>query len=130
MDKQELCKHQIVYFGVININVNKKTMGSIDVWRCSSCKTKFCEEKQLGVESISEKVGMPHVQYDEKWAILICKVSNIHKWKLIKLKNNIMIKHECVNDEMITLSIINYDVNDQNHYFVMVDDNINKAIEI
>lgn len=130
MDKQELCKHQIVYFGVININVNKKTIGSIDVWRCSSCKTKFCEDKQLGVESISEKVGMPHIQYDEKWAILICKVSNIHKWKLIKLKNNIMIKHECVNDEMITLSIINYDVNDQNHYFVMVDDNINKAIEI
>ncbi|MCY3853781.1 MAG: hypothetical protein OXF28_04085 [Thaumarchaeota archaeon] len=130
MDKQELCKHQIVYFGVININVNKKTIGSIDVWRCSSCKTKFCEEKQLGVESISEKVGMPHIQYDEKWAILICKVSNIHKWKLIKLKNNIMIKHECVNDEMITLSIINYGVNDQNHYFVIVDDNINKAIEI
>jgi len=33
----ESCKHQPVYFGVININIDEKTIGSVDVWRCAKC---------------------------------------------------------------------------------------------
>ncbi|TSA16153.1 MAG: hypothetical protein D4R72_07500, partial [Nitrosopumilales archaeon] len=45
---QETCKHEIVYFGVTNINYEKRTIGSVDIWRCVKCKKTFCEEKQLG----------------------------------------------------------------------------------
>ena len=130
MDNQASCNHQTVYFGVININMNKKTIGSIDVWRCGSCKTKFCEEKQLGIESISDTVGMPTIKANEKWGILICKLASKNKWKLIKLKNNSILKHECIEDKIIPLSIEDYGVVDQNHYSVMIEDNINKAVEI
>jgi len=54
----ETCKHQPVYFGAVNINLNERTIGSVDVWRCGVCKKKFCEEKQLGIESITDIVGM------------------------------------------------------------------------
>ena len=55
----ESCKHQPVYFGVVNINIDERTIGSVDIWRCAICKKKFCEEKQLGIEEIAETVGMP-----------------------------------------------------------------------
>jgi len=50
----ETCKHQPVYFGAVNININERTIGSVDVWRCGVCKKRFCEEKQLGIESIAD----------------------------------------------------------------------------
>ncbi len=130
MDSQTLCNHQIVYFGIININVNRKTIGSIDVWRCSSCKTKFCEEKQLGIESISDTVGMPTIKKNEKWAILICKLKNKFKWKLVKLQNSFILKHECIDGNILSSQVENYDTVDQNHRIIMVDNSVNEAVEI
>ena len=37
---------KIVYFGVININQNVKTIGAIDIWRSAITKELFCEEKR------------------------------------------------------------------------------------
>ena len=130
MDGQISCNHQIVYFGVINININRKTIGSIDIWRCSSCKTKFCEEKQLGIESISDTVGMPTIKTNEIWAILLCKLKSKFKWKLVKLQNNFILKHECLDGNITSLQVENYDTVDQCHRIIMVDNNINKAVEI
>jgi len=48
---------QITYLAPVNINVDEKTIGTVDVWRCAVCKKSFCEEKQLGIESISDIVG-------------------------------------------------------------------------
>ena len=33
---------------------------------CGVCRKKFCEEKQLGIESITETVGMPRIEDNEK----------------------------------------------------------------
>ena len=49
----ESCNHQPVYFGVVNINIDERTIGSVDVWRCVLCKKRFCEEKQLGIEELA-----------------------------------------------------------------------------
>ena len=78
----ETCKHQPVYFGGVNINVDEHTVGTIDVWRCGVCKKRFCEEKQLGIEAIAEVVGMPKIQPDEKWVVSVCKLQKgVEKWK-------------------------------------------------
>ena len=129
--ESDTCKHQPIYFGVVNINSNERTIGSIDVWRCVSCKKKFCEEKQLGIESISEIVGMPKIDSDQKWAVSICNLQKgKNKWKLVKLNKNSEIKHECLEEKIITLKIKNYAIDDDNHSSFLVDSYINRAVEI
>ena len=127
----ESCKHQPVYFAVVNININEKTIGSVDVWHCPACKKKFCEEKQLGIEVISDDIGMPKIESDEKWAVSICKFQKgKDKWKLVKLKENSELKHECLEDKVFTLSVQNYKIDDENHSSFLIEDHFNRAVEI
>ena len=80
---------QITYNAPVNINIEERTIGSVDVWRCASCKRSFCEEKQLGIESITDIVGMPRIEDDEKWAVVVSKLQKgKDKWKLVRLKVN------------------------------------------
>src|SRR3972149_2311232 len=105
----ETCKHQPVYFGAVNINLNERTIGSIDVWRCGVCKKKFCEEKQLGIESITDIVGMPKIEPDEKWCIIVSKFqTGKDKWKLTKIKESGSINFETVDEKI--LEKLGYDV--------------------
>ena len=125
------CKHQPVYFGVVNINIDEKTIGSVDVWRCAVCKKRFCEEKQLGIEEIADLVGMPKIDFDAKWAVSVCKLQQgKYKWKLVKLKENGEIKHECLDENVITLNVKDYKIENENHWSFLIDDNVNKAVKI
>ena len=125
------CKHQPVYFGVVNINIDEKTIGSVDVWRCALCKKRFCEEKQLGIEEIADLVGMPKIDFDAKWAVTVCKLQQgKNKWKLVKLKENGEIKHECLDENVITLNVKDYKIENENHWSFLIDDNVNRAVEI
>ena len=125
------CKHQPVYYGVININIDERTIGSVDVWRCGMCKAKFCEEKQLGIEELADLVGMPKIDHDAKWAVVVCKLQKgKSKWKLVKMKKDSEIKHECLDEKIIPLKVSDFKVIDENHWSFLIDDNINKAVEI
>jgi len=127
----ETCKHQPVYFGAVNINLKEKTIGTVDVWRCGACKKRFCEEKQLGIESIAEVVGMPKIESDEKWAVLVSKLQKgKDKWKLVKLKENGTLNFETVDEKKIELKIENYKIEDDHHWSFLIDDNMRKAVEI
>jgi len=127
----ENCKHEITYFGVTNVNVDSRTIGSVDVWRCALCKKRFCEEKQLGIDSIVDYVGIPKIDPDEKWAVLVRKLfKGKDRWKLVRLKQNGIIKVENPDDKIIEIPVQNFKVNDPNHESYLIDDNINKAIEI
>jgi hypothetical protein len=127
----ETCKHQPVYFGVVNINIDERTIGSVDIWRCGVCKKKFCEEKQLGIEEIADLVGMPKIDSDAKWAVTICKLQKgKYKWKLVRIKENGEIKHECLDEQVISLKVNDFKVEDEKHWSFLIDENINKAVEI
>ena len=127
----ETCKHQPVYFGVVNINIDERTIGSVDVWRCGVCKKRFCEEKQLGIEELADTVGMPKIDADAKWAVTVCKLQQgKYKWKLVKVKENGEIKHECLDEQIIPLKILDFKVEDEKHWSFLIDDNVNKAVEI
>jgi hypothetical protein len=127
----ESCKHQITYFGVTNINFNERTIGSVDVWRCAVCKKRFCEEKQLGIESIVDYVGMPKIDHDEKWGVLVRKqLKGKERWKLVRLKQNGILKTETPDDKIIESPVKDFKVDDPNHTSFLIDDYINKAIEI
>jgi len=127
----QTCKHQPIYFGAVNININERTIGSIDVWRCGSCKKKFCEEKQLGIESITDIVGMPKITDEQKWAVSICNLQKgKDKWKLIKLNQNSEIKHQCLEEKITTLKVRDFNIEDEHHSSFLVEDHINRAVEI
>ena len=127
----ETCSHQIVYFGVTNVNIDERTIGSVDIWRCAICKKKFCEEKQLGIDSIVDYVGMPKIDPDEKWAILVRKLfKGKDRWKLVRLKQSGILKVENPDDKIIEIPIKDYKIDDSNHASFLIDDHVNKAIEI
>ncbi len=127
----EACNHQPVFFGVININIDEKTIGTVDIWRCGVCKKRFCEEKQLGIEAIAEIVGMPPIEPDEKWAVTVCKLQKgKDKWKLVKLKEDSELKHECLDEHIVSLKVDNYQIDDDKHWSFLVDEHVNQAMEI
>ena len=128
----ETCRHQPVYFGVVNINIAERTIGSVDVWRCAVCKKKFCEEKQLGIEELAEQVGMPKIAPGAKWAVVVCKLQQgRYKWKLVRMEEAGVINHECLDEQVIQLRVADYRiVDDDQHWSFLIDDHINKAVEI
>jgi len=127
----ETCKHEITYLGVTNVNISERTIGSVDIWRCAICKKKFCEEKQLGIESIVDYVGMPKIDPDEKWAVLVRNLfKGKEKWNLVRLKKEGSVKVENPDDKVVELKVTNFQVDDPNYTSFLIDDNVNKAIEI
>lgn len=130
------CRHQPVYFGVVNININERTIGSVDVWRCAACKKRFCEEKQLGIEELADRVGMPDIESDAKWAVVVCKLQQgRYRWRLTRIKRTGTISHECLGEQVIKLPVDNYRVSESGdgggqHWSFLIDDHVNKAVEI
>lgn len=124
------CSHQNVYFGVVNIRYQNQTIGAVDVWRCAKCMKMSAEEKQLGILDISSEIGMPQIEPDERWAVLVCKLKK-HKerWNLIRVKKNGEIKHTCVDRETI-MQVADYKVLEDRHWIFMIDQSINKEVEI
>ena len=122
---------QITYNAPVNINVEERTIGSVDVWRCASCKRSFCEEKQLGIESITDIVGMPRIEDNEKWSVVVSKLQKgKDKWKLVKLKENGTLKFETADEQIIDLKIENYKIVDDFHSSFLVLDHLHRAVEI
>ena len=122
---------QITYLAPVNINIDERTIGSVDVWRCAACMKPFCEEKTLGIDSISDIVGMPRIEDNEKWAVIVSKLQKGRdRWKLVKLKEKGEIKFETVEEKIITLKVENFKIEDDQHWSFLIEDNVNKAIEI
>jgi hypothetical protein len=76
-------------------------------------------------------VGMPKIDPDEKWAVLVRKLlKGKERWKLVRLRQNGILKTETPDDKVIELPVKEYKVDDPNHTSFLIDDYINKAIEI
>ena len=122
---------QITYNAPVNINIEERTIGTVDVWRCASCKKSFCEEKQLGIDSITDIVGMPRIEDNEKWAVVVSKLQKgKDKWKLVKLQENGMLKFETADEKIIDLKIQGYKIVDDFHTSFLVLEHLHRAVEI
>jgi hypothetical protein len=122
---------QITYLAPVNISIYERTIGTIDVWRCAICKKKFCEEKQLGIDSITDIVGMPRIEDNEKWGVIISKLQKgKDKWKLVRLKQKGIIKFETADEKILDLKIEDYKIVDNYHSSFLVEDHLNTAVEI
>ncbi|HEX6672786.1 MAG TPA: hypothetical protein VFC05_09420 [Nitrososphaeraceae archaeon] len=123
---------KIVYFGVININENDKTIGAIDIWRSAITKELFCEEKRLGILDIADYIGMPRIEKGKKWAVAVNRNRlGKDRWKLIKILKEGNLKFYDTDDEtIINTSVKNYQIIDKDWWNFLVENNINRSIEI
>ncbi|MDR4510218.1 MAG: hypothetical protein MRJ93_00755 [Nitrososphaeraceae archaeon] len=125
-------KDKIVYFGVININENGRTIGAVDVWRSVITKELFCEEKRLGILDIVDYIGMPKKNTNEKWCIAINKNrAGKDRWKLIKIIKEGKVSFYDTDDESIVETIVHdYKISDNIWWSFLVEKYINKTVEI
>lgn len=122
---------KIVYFGVININENQKTIGAVDIWRSAITKELFCEEKRLGILDIVEFIGMPKIEEGKKWAVAISrKINGKNRWKLIKLMNHGKLEFLDPEDKTVTVTIEDFRIIDPEWWSFLVEKNVNRSIEI
>ena len=122
---------KIVYFGVININENTKTVGAIDVWRSVTTKDTFCEEKRLGVLDISDQIGMPTIDENKKWAVAISrKKIGKNRWKLIKLIEQGKFKFTDADDKTYDVDVKDYKIIDNDWWSFLVESNVNRNIDV
>ena len=123
---------KVVYFGVININEKGRTVGAIDVWRSVITKELFCVEKRLGILEIADNIGMPKIDNDKKWAVAINKKkTGNYKWKLIKIIRQGNFQFIDTDDESkVEVGVEDYRIRDTVWWNFLVEDNINRSIEI
>ena len=123
---------KIVYLGVININENSKTIGAVDIWRSVLTKEVFCEEKRLGVLEISENIGMPRLEPNQQWAVVISrKRSGKDRWKLIKIiKQGDFTFIDNDDETKIPVKVLNYQVIDEEWWSFLVSDKVNRTVDV
>ena len=123
---------KIVYLGVININENSKTIGAVDIWRSVLTKEVFCEEKRLGVLEISENIGMPRLEPDQQWAVVISRRrSGKDRWKLVKIiKQGDFTFIDNDDETKIPVKVMNYQVVDEEWWSFLVSDKVNRTVDV
>jgi hypothetical protein len=129
---EPVSEDKVIYFGVININENGRTVGAIDIWRSVITKELFCEEKRLGILDIADNIGMPKIDKDKKWAVAINKKQvGKDKWKLIKIIREGSFKFVNVDDETtVEVDVKEYRIRDADWWNFLVERNVNRSIEI
>jgi hypothetical protein len=129
---EPVSEDKVIYFGVININENGRTVGAIDIWRSVITKELFCEEKRLGILDIADNIGMPKIDKDKKWAVAINKKQvGKDKWKLIKIIREGSFKFVNVDDETtVEVDVKEYRIRDADWWNFLVESNVNRSIEI
>jgi hypothetical protein len=123
---------KVVYFGVININENNRTIGAVDIWRNVINKKLFCEEKRLGVLEIVDYIGMPGIAEDQEWAVAINRNRmGKERWKLIKIIKDGKLSFIDTDDEtLVNVNVSDYKIVDDNWWSFLVSKNVNRSIEI
>ena len=122
---------KVVYFGVININENQKTIGAVDIWRNVITKELFCEEKRLGVLDIVEFIGMPRIEHGKRWAVAISrKIKGRDRWKLVKLISHGKFQFSDHEDKIVIVEVQGYRIVDSEWWSFLVEKNVNRNVEI
>ena len=125
-------ENKVVYFGVININENNRTIGAVDIWRNVINKKLFCEEKRLGILEIVEYIGMPTIAEDQEWAVAINRTRlGKERWKLIKIIKHGRFSFIDTDDETtVSVDVSDYKIVDHKWWSFLVSKNVNRSIEI
>jgi hypothetical protein len=131
-DSKQLSSDKVVYLGVINLLENERLIGAVDVWRSVISKELFCEEKRLGILDIGDKIGMPKIPTDRKWAVAISNVrTGKDKWNLVSLiKSGEATFTDQLDEKIMTVKVEDYIILDKEWWSFLVEKNVNRNIDI
>lgn len=122
---------KVVYFGVININENGRTLGSVDIWRSLLTKEMFCEEKRLGILDIVDYIGMPKKMQNEEWAVAVSRKRKGHlRWRLVRLVKDGRFRFEDADEKPIEIDVKNHVIADGEWWSFLVKENVNRNVEL
>ncbi len=122
---------KVVYFGVININENGRTVGSVDIWRSLLTKEMFCEEKRLGILEIADYIGMPKIDKNKKWAVAVSRSRKGHlRWRLVKLIKEGRFTFTDTDDKAIEVGVEDFKIVDSDWWSFLVEENVNRNMEV
>lgn len=122
---------KVVYFGVINVNENSRTVGSVDIWRSLLTKEMFCEEKRLGILEIVDYIGMPRIDKDKKWAVAVSTNRKGHlRWRLVKMVQNGTFRFTDADDKAVEVEVKDFQIKDPDWWSFLVEENVNRNVEV
>jgi len=126
------CRHDVVYYGVVNLKDRGEQVGSIDVWKCRACGDIFCEDKHWGITELATEIGFPKLDKNEQWAVIGCRANNELKWELLKAKPGSILDHDCPTHTRLE---VDQDLKLKGepagvHTLILVKDNIAADVEL
>jgi len=130
-------RHDVVYYGVVNLVHDSYIMGAVDVWRCRSCDQLFCEDKRYGVTDLAPEVGLPKIIPNTKWAALICTRDKGSNWTLTQTGPGMTITHSCTPETKVELTVgRDYDLESGpasgigEHRLILIEKFVNSAVDV
>jgi hypothetical protein len=122
----------VVYFGVTNLLENNRLIGAIDIWRSVITKELFCEEKRLGILDIGEKIGMPNIPKNKKWAVAINRERiGKDKWNLVTLDKEGEVRFtDQLEERDVIVQVKDFTVLDREWWSFLIERNINRNVDI
>lgn len=123
---------KIVYFGVTNLLENNRLIGAVDIWRSVITKELFCEEKRLGILDIGEKIGMPNIPKNKKWAVAVSRGRiGKDKWNLVTIDKEGEARFTDQLDERnVIVQVKDFSVVDREWWSFLVERNVNRNVDI
>ena len=133
------CKHDphdVVFYGAMNLNHEGKIAGSLDVWICKSCRDMFFEEKRFTDIKPSTDLGFRGAGDGAKWGVLVCYNKSGLNWDVLSVKPGKNLEHKCLVESGPQISmgpswkVANPNSYDITHKVILVEEYINKAVEV
>lgn len=128
--------HDVVFYGVVNLNYEGKIAGSLDIWICKRCRDMFFEEKRFIDTKPTTDLGFRGAGDGFKWGVLVCYNRNELNWVVLSVKPGQNLEHKCLIETAPQVSIgPDWKVANPNsagitHKVILVEQHINKAVEI
>lgn len=127
--------HDVAFYGVLNLNFQRKLVGSLDIWICKKCRDLFFEEKRFIDVKPTTDLGFKGAGDGAKWGVLACYNDKDVNWAILSIKPGQNIEHKClVEDAPKVVADSEWEVTDQHpdvmHKIILLEKNVNTAVEI
>ncbi|MBM3897134.1 MAG: hypothetical protein FJ358_01205 [Thaumarchaeota archaeon] len=127
--------HDVVFYGVLNLNFKRKIVGSLDIWLCKKCRDLFFEEKRFIDVKPNTNLGFKGAGDGAKWGVLVCYNDKDVNWAVYSIKPEQEIEHKCLveNAPPITADFgweVSRQANNVLHKIILLEKNVNNAVEI
>lgn len=127
-------EHEFRYYAAVNIDIDNKIVGVVDMWRCVSCRVKSAELRAQGLSSAPSAAGFTNLDGpDMKWVLLVCSSEEVPKVDLLRCRPGDVLDHDCVEKVSELIVADNYSLeneNDRYHRILDLEGYLNENVDV